>query len=54
MSGNCLFWTRVWTLFGKSVQSTVCTLTVMLGLALWNAVAMASQYFVVVLAGPVP
>ena len=39
---------------GKSVQSTVCTLTVMAGLAWWKAVAMASQYLVVLLAGPVP
>jgi hypothetical protein len=41
-------------LFGKSVQFTVCTLTVMPGLALWNAAAMASQYLDVLLAGPVP
>ena len=54
MSGNCLFWTRVWTLFGKSFQFTVCTFTVMLGLAWWKAVAIASQYLVVLLAGPVP
>jgi hypothetical protein len=54
MSGNCLFWTSVWTLFGKSVQSTVWTLTVMAGLALWNAAAMASQNVLVLLAGPVP
>jgi hypothetical protein len=54
MSGNCLFCTSVWTLFGKSVQFTVCTRTVMLGLALWKAAATSSQYFAVLLLGPVP
>jgi hypothetical protein len=41
-------------LFGKSVQLTVCTLTVIFGSALWKADAMASQYFVVLVDGPVP
>ena len=54
MSGYCLFWISVATLVGKSVQSTVCTSTVMLGFAAWNAAATASQYLVVLFAGPVP
>ena len=54
MSGYCLFWIRVADLVGKSVQFTVCTFTVMFGFAWWKAVAMASQYLVVLLDGPVP
>ena len=54
MSGYCLFWISVADLVGKSVQFTVWTFTVIFGCAWWKAAAMAFQYLVVLLDGPVP
>ena len=54
MSGYCLFWTIVWTWLSKLFQLIVCTLTVMVGFAWWNASAMPCQYVWLALDGPVP
>ncbi len=54
MSGCWWFCTAVWIWLSKSFQFTVFTLTVIFGFALWKASAMPCQYFMLVLAGPVP